>query len=51
MGKKKYKIAIAIVLLLFSILAVDYYVGYKQNKYLAEKAVLKKKWSDWRGIH
>lgn len=54
MGKKKYKIAIAVALLLFSILAVDYYVGYKQDKYLAEKAALKKKierlaWYSLRG--
>lgn len=54
MGKKKYKIAIAVAILLFSFLAADYFVGYKQNKYLSEKAALKKRteqlaWYSLRG--
>lgn len=40
---KKYRIAGTIILLLLSIFLIDYYIGYRQSKYLAEKAALKKK--------
>lgn len=52
--RKKYKMASVIILLLLSIFLVDYYVGYRQNKYLSEKAAYKKKteqlaWYSLRG--
>ncbi len=41
--KKTYKIAIIIVLVAGGLFGADFYVGYKQNKFLAEKAAQKKK--------
>ncbi|MFO0754489.1 MAG: hypothetical protein U0411_14340, partial [Thermodesulfovibrionales bacterium] len=38
-----YKIAIGILLLLLSAVALDYVVGYRQGRVLSEKAALKKK--------
>lgn len=54
MAKKKFKIFFTIALVLFSLYGVDYYVGYRQNKVLAEKAAHKKKieqlaWYSLRG--
>lgn len=51
---KKYKIIAAIIVILLSFFLLDYYVGYRQNKYLAEKAAHKKKieqlaWYSLRG--
>ncbi len=43
MKKKEYKLAITIVLIIASAVALDYVVGYKQSKLLSEKAALKKK--------
>lgn len=42
-GVKRYKIPVVILLVVLSVVAVDYLVGYKQNKILADKAALKKK--------
>jgi hypothetical protein len=54
MAKKKRKIVIIIVLILLTLFGVDYYVGYQQNRLLAEKAAQKKKieqlaWYSLRG--
>lgn len=43
MAKNKFKIAGVIALVLVTLFAVDYYVGYKQNKLLEERAAKKKK--------
>ncbi|MBZ0155072.1 MAG: hypothetical protein K8I29_02520 [Alphaproteobacteria bacterium] len=43
MRKRKYTIAAGILLFLVSALALDYAVGYKQNRLLHEKAAMKKK--------
>jgi len=43
MKKKRYKIIIAILLIILSVVAVDYFVGYRQNTFLREKAALQKK--------
>lgn len=52
--KKKYKIAAMVALFLLSLFILDYYVGYQQNRLLAEKAAQKKKieqlaWYSLRG--
>lgn len=54
MAKKKLKIAIVIVSALLFLFGVDYYVGYRQNQFLSEKAAQKKKieqlaWYSLRG--
>jgi hypothetical protein len=54
MAKKKFKIVIVIAIALFTLFGVDYYVGYQQNRLLAEKAAQKKKieqlaWYSLRG--
>ncbi len=43
MAKNKFKIAGVIALVLLTLFAVDYYVGYKQNRLLEERAAKKKK--------
>jgi len=52
--RKKRTIILAIIISLTSLYALDYYVGSRQNTYLAEKAALKKKleqlaWYSLRG--
>jgi hypothetical protein len=52
--KKRYKIAAVIAAILLALFLLDYYVGYQQNKLLAEKAAQKKKierlaWYSLRG--
>jgi hypothetical protein len=52
--RRKRTIILAIIILLTSLYALDYYVGSRQNTYLAEKATLKKKleqlaWYSLRG--
>jgi hypothetical protein len=52
--RKKRTIILAIIISLTSLYALDYYVGSRQNTYLAEKATLKKKleqlaWYSLRG--
>jgi len=52
--RKKGTIILAIIISLTSLYALDYYVGSRQNTYLAEKAALKKKleqlaWYSLRG--
>jgi hypothetical protein len=52
--QKKRTIILAIIISLTSLYALDYYVGSRQNTYLAEKAALKKKleqlaWYSLRG--
>ncbi len=54
MAKSKFKIFVVIALILLTLFAVDYYVGYQQNRLLAEKAAQKKKieqlaWYSMRG--
>ncbi len=43
MIKKRYKTLIAALLIIVSVVAVDYFVGYRQNTFLREKAALQKK--------
>ena len=52
--KRMYKIAAAIASVLLALFLLDYYVGYQQNRLLAEKAAQKKKieqlaWYSLRG--
>ena len=54
MIKKRYKIIFVIILVPLALFALDYAVGYKQNKILAEKAAQKRKieqlaWYSLRG--
>lgn len=41
--KKRYKITISVFLILLSLLAIDYFIGHRQEKFLEERAALKKK--------
>ncbi|HSB35060.1 MAG TPA: hypothetical protein VLG39_11435 [Nitrospirota bacterium] len=52
--KKRYKIAAVIASVLIALFLLDYYIGYQQNRLLAEKAAQKKKieqlaWYSLRG--